>query len=209
MVPYNLREFAPVVRGIARTQARIEVRQNGYLIQSQTVAPGAFALTDLPVTGSGSDLQVTVLESDGTAQVLRCRSPRRPLRCVRGTLKYNVTAGQYRSSDDAVEHTSLGQVTAMYGLPWGLTVYGGLQGGGALPVCGSGAWLVTGASGGGVAGHDALPGQQKGHDYETGDTWRIRYNKSFELTGTSFTAASYQYSSDGYHTLAGRAGHLA
>ncbi|MEN1743432.1 fimbria/pilus outer membrane usher protein, partial [Pseudomonas aeruginosa] len=69
MVPYNLREFAPVVRGIARTQARIEVRQNGYLIQSQTVAPGAFALTDLPVTGSGSDLQVTVLESDGTAQV--------------------------------------------------------------------------------------------------------------------------------------------
>ena len=55
MVPYNQREFAPVVRGIARTQARIEVRQNGYLIQSQTVAPGAFALTDLPVTGSGSD----------------------------------------------------------------------------------------------------------------------------------------------------------
>lgn len=40
MVPYNQREFAPVVRGIARTCARIEVRQNGYLIQSQTVAWG-------------------------------------------------------------------------------------------------------------------------------------------------------------------------
>ncbi|MCM4344458.1 fimbria/pilus outer membrane usher protein, partial [Escherichia coli] len=53
MVPYNQREFAPVVRGIARTQARIEVRQNGYLIDSRTVAPGAFALTDLPLTGSG------------------------------------------------------------------------------------------------------------------------------------------------------------
>ncbi len=38
MVPYNQRAFAPVVRGVARTQARIEVRQNGYLIQSQTVA---------------------------------------------------------------------------------------------------------------------------------------------------------------------------
>lgn len=45
-----------------------------------------------------------------------------------GYLKYNVTAGQYRSPDDAVEQTSLGQVTAMYGLPWGLTVYGGVQG---------------------------------------------------------------------------------
>ncbi|EEW0785683.1 fimbria/pilus outer membrane usher protein, partial [Escherichia coli] len=42
MVPYNQREFAPVVRGIARTQARIEVRQNGYLIQSRIVSPGAF-----------------------------------------------------------------------------------------------------------------------------------------------------------------------
>ncbi|MFP1527035.1 fimbria/pilus outer membrane usher protein [Escherichia coli] len=29
-----------IVRGIARTQARIEVRQNGYLVQSLTVAPG-------------------------------------------------------------------------------------------------------------------------------------------------------------------------
>ena len=30
---------------------------------------------------------------------------------------------------------------------------------------------------------------------------RIRYNKSFELTDTSFTVASYQYSSAGYHSL--------
>ncbi|HBH6974194.1 TPA: fimbria/pilus outer membrane usher protein, partial [Escherichia coli] len=128
MVPYNLREFAPVVRGIARTQARIEVRQNGYLIQSQTVAPGAFALTDLPVTGSGSDLQVTVLESDGTAQVFTVPFTTPAIALREGYLKYNVTAGQYRSPDDAVEQTSLGQVTAMYGLPWGLTVYGGVQG---------------------------------------------------------------------------------
>lgn len=45
-------------------------------------------------------------------------------------------------------------------------------------------------------------GQQKGYDYETGQTWRIRYDKSFELTGTSFAAASYQYSGENYHTLA-------
>ncbi|MFP1592114.1 fimbria/pilus outer membrane usher protein [Escherichia coli] len=45
------------------------MRQNGYLIDSRTVAPGAFALTDLPLTGSGGDLQVTVQESDGTVSV--------------------------------------------------------------------------------------------------------------------------------------------
>lgn len=43
--------------------------------------------------------------------------------------------------------------------------------------------------------------QLKGKDNEAGNTWRIRYNKSFELTDTSFTVASYQYSSAGYHSL--------
>lgn len=36
MVPYSERQFAPVVRGIARTQARVEVKQNGYMQQTLT-----------------------------------------------------------------------------------------------------------------------------------------------------------------------------
>ncbi|EEW9498381.1 aggregative adherence fimbria II usher protein AafC [Escherichia coli] len=201
MVPYNQREFAPVVRGIARTQARIEVRQNGYLIQSQTVAPGAFALTDLPVTGSGSDLQVTVRESDGTVQVFTVPFTTPAIALREGYLKYNVMAGQYRSSDDAVEDSTLGQVMGMYGLPWGLTVFGGLQGAEHYQSAALGLGWSLGKLGAVSLDTIHSRGQQKGYNYETGNTWRIRYNKSFELTGTSFTAASYQYSSSGYHTL--------
>lgn len=201
MVPYNQREFAPVVRGIARTQARIEVRQNGYLIQSQTVAPGAFALTDLPVTGSGSDLQVTVRESDGTVQVFTVPFTTPAIALREGYLKYNVMAGQYRSSDDAVEDSTLGQVMGMYGLPWGLTVFGGLQGAEHYQAAALGLGWSLGKLGAVSLDTIHSRGQQKGYNYETGNTWRIRYNKSFELTGTSFTAASYQYSSSGYHTL--------
>ncbi|EFI6470453.1 aggregative adherence fimbria II usher protein AafC [Escherichia coli] len=201
MVPYNQREFAPVVRGIARTQARIEVRQNGYLIQSQTVAPGAFALTDLPVTGSGSDLQVTVRESDGTVQVFTVPFTTPAIALREGYLKYNVMAGQYRSSDDAVEDSTLGQVMGMYGLPWGLTVFGGLQGAEHYQAAALGLGWSLGKLGAVSLDMIHSRGQQKGYNYETGNTWRIRYNKSFELTGTSFTAASYQYSSSGYHTL--------
>ncbi|EEV9229921.1 aggregative adherence fimbria II usher protein AafC [Escherichia coli] len=201
MVPYNQREFAPVVRGIARTQARIEVRQNGYLIQSQTVAPGAFALTDLPVTGSGSDLQVTVRESDGTVQVFTVPFTTPAIALREGYLKYNVMAGQYRSSDDAVEDSTLGQVMGMYGLPWGLTVFGGLQGAEHYQSAALGLGWSLGKLGAVSLDTIHSRGQQKGYNYETGNTWSIRYNKSFELTGTSFTAASYQYSSSGYHTL--------
>lgn len=69
IVTYSQRAFTPVVQGIARTQARIEVRQNGYVIYNTTVAPGPYALTDLPVSGGGCDLQVTVFEANGTRQV--------------------------------------------------------------------------------------------------------------------------------------------
>ncbi|SCA71634.1 putative fimbrial usher protein [Escherichia coli] len=99
MIPYNQRQFAPVVRGIARTQARIEVRQNGYLIHSQIVAPGAFALNDLPVTGSSDDLQVAILESDGTIQSFKIPFTLPAIALREGYLKYNVTVGQYRPSD--------------------------------------------------------------------------------------------------------------
>ncbi len=38
--------YAPVVRGIAETNARIEVRQNEQLIYSSTVSPGSFVIDD-------------------------------------------------------------------------------------------------------------------------------------------------------------------
>lgn len=201
MVPYNQRAFAPVVRGVARTQARIEVRQNGYLIQSQTVAPGAFALTDLPLTSSGGDLQVTVLESDGTIQAFTVPFTTPAIALREGYMKYNVTVGQYRPSDTAVKHSSLWQLTSIYGLPYGFTAFGGVQ---------MAEHYMAGALGGGWSLGDLgaisidsiyARSQLKGKNNEIGNTWRVRYNKSFELTDTSFTVASYQYSSAGYHSL--------
>ncbi|EED1374366.1 fimbria/pilus outer membrane usher protein [Escherichia coli] len=201
MVPYSQREFAPVVRGIARTQARIEVRQNGYLIYSQTVSPGAFSLTDLPVSGSGGDLQVTILESDGTARVFTVPFTTPAIALRDGYMKYSIIGGQYRSSDNAVENTSLGQATLMYGLPWGLTAFGGVQGAEHYQSAALGTGLSLGRFGAVSVDGIHSRGQKKGHEKESGESWRVRYNKSFELTGTSFTAAIYQYSSEGYYTL--------
>ena len=200
MVPYNQREFAPVVRGIARTQARIEVRQNGYLIHSQTIAPGAFSLTSLPMTGSGGDLQVTVLESDGAIQQFTVPFTTPAISVREGYLKYNVTAGQYRSLDKSIEKTYLGQATAVYGLPWALTAFGGLQGSEYY----QGVALGLGWSLGyfGAISLDTIysRGQPKGDNYKKGETWRVRYNNFFESTGTGFTVSN-QYSSEGYHSL--------
>nr|WP_244222879.1 fimbria/pilus outer membrane usher protein [Cupriavidus lacunae] len=51
--------------GIARTQARVEVRQAGALIYSTLMPPGPFTLNQLPILTPSADLQVSVIEQDG------------------------------------------------------------------------------------------------------------------------------------------------
>lgn len=55
------------VSGIANTaQARVEVRQQGILLYSTLVPVGPFTLTDVTLRNYSSDLDVTVVETDGS-----------------------------------------------------------------------------------------------------------------------------------------------
>ncbi|MDZ5731136.1 fimbrial biogenesis usher protein (plasmid) [Enterobacter sp. D2] len=55
------------VSGIARTdQSRVEIRQTGQLIYSILVPAGPFTLNDIPVLRTNTDLDVTVVEIDGS-----------------------------------------------------------------------------------------------------------------------------------------------
>ena len=192
MVPYYLREVAPVVRGIARTQARIDVRQRGIVIYSTTVAPGPFALTDLSTSSSG-DLEVTVQETDGHPQVFIVPWTPPAIAVHEGYLNYNIMAGQYRPVNTGVQQADVAQITAMYGLPWGMTVYGGLQWAEHYQGTALGAGALIGKLGAlsldGIQGYGKLPGGQE----IQGQTRRLRYNKIFDVskTGISLTASHY------------------
>ncbi|WP_163462628.1 fimbria/pilus outer membrane usher protein, partial [Klebsiella michiganensis] len=59
---------APTIRGVAKSNAKVTVSQNGNKIYESTVPPGAFELNDLSTTGYGSDLIVTIEESDGSTR---------------------------------------------------------------------------------------------------------------------------------------------
>lgn len=200
MVPYSQREVAPVVRGIARTQARVEVRQGGYVIYSTTVAPGPFALTDLSA-GSNGDLLVTVVETDGAPQVFTVPWTAPAIALREGYLKYNLMAGQYRPDDKNITMASMAQGTVMYGLPWGLTAYGGLQWaehyrGGSL-----GLGMQLGDLGALSVDSTRGQGDLPGGTTVGGQTWRLRYNKVLETTGTGISLSSSQYSPAGEVSL--------
>jgi outer membrane usher protein FimD/PapC len=64
------RNRVPVVRGVARSGARVTVRQAGNLLFETNVAPGAFFIDELKASVCGGNLLVTVHEHDGSKQRL-------------------------------------------------------------------------------------------------------------------------------------------
>lgn len=189
MVPGSQYAFAPVVRGVARTQARVEVRQNGYTLYDGVVAPGPFALTDLTPPGSGGDLEVTVWETDGQAQVFTVPWQTPAIALKEGYLRYNITGGQYRSANGATEKSPFFQTTAMYGLPWGLTAYGGLQTAENYRALTAGMGISLGNWGALSLDMTGGSGRRQNRKAEKGHALKLRYSKQFMSTRTTVIAS--------------------
>ncbi len=201
MLPDSMKGYAPIVRGIARTNAQVVVRQNGYIIYQSYVAPGAFEITDMYPTGGAGDLDVTIKEADGSEQHFKVAFASLPLLQREGHLKYAVTGGQYRSYDSSVEKTPFSQITAIYGLPKGFTAYGGVQESGKYQSVASGIGKNMGDLG--AVSVDVTQAWSKPQDdtRSSGQSWRARYSKNFVETGTNFAIAGYRYSTSGYYGM--------
>lgn len=199
MLPDSQRGYAPTVRGVAETNARVSIRQNGMLLLETTVAPGPFVIDDLYATGYGGDLNVTVTEADGRVREFQVPYASVPQLLRPGTTRFSVVAGSVR--DDASEdQPMLVQATLQRGLNNTVTGYAG-----ALTTDG----YVAGLGGialntrlGAIAldltaARTKLPTQEA----ETGQSLRATYSKILPNTGTSFSLASYRYSTSGYYSL--------
>lgn len=201
MLPDSQRGFAPIVRGIARTNARVTIRQNGYVIYEGYVAPGAFSIADLYPTGSNGDLGVAVEENDGSEQHFVVPFATLPILRREGSLKFSVLGGEYRPAYDAIERTRFAQFTGIYGLGDGYTVFGGAQAAEVYKsqALGVGKNLGTlGALSLDLTQARSQPQREKG---TTGQSWRVRYSKDVVASGTNVAIAAYRYSTRGYSAL--------
>ncbi|GDX05847.1 fimbria/pilus outer membrane usher protein [Buttiauxella sp. A111] len=201
MMPDSLKGYAPVVRGIARTNAQVIIRQNGYIIYQSYVSPGAFEINDMYPTGSSGDLYVTIKEADGSEQVLVVPFASLPVLQREGRLKFAVTGGQYRSYDNQVDDTPFAQGTAIYGLPHGFTLYGGGQGSDKYRSVALGLGKNLGDFGALSTDVTQAWSSMKDMPEDSGQSWRVRYSKNIVQTGTNFAIAGYRYSTDGYYSL--------
>ncbi|HCJ6520431.1 TPA: fimbria/pilus outer membrane usher protein [Enterobacter cloacae] len=201
MLPDSLKGYAPVVRGIARTNAQVVIRQNGYQIYQSYVAPGAFEITDMYPTGGAGDLDVTIKEADGSEQHFTLPYASVPVLQREGRLKYALTGGQYRAYNSSVEKAPFGQVSGIYGLRNGITLYGGVQGSGKYQSFAVGTGKNMGDFGA-LSADVTQAWSTLAHTAKTqGQSLRARYSKNVLNTGTNFSIAGYRYSTRGYYGL--------
>ena len=201
MRSYSQQGFAPIIRGIARSDAKVTIKQNGYKIYETYVAPGPFEITDINQVSSGSDFDVMITEADGSEHNFTQSSSSLPIMLRRGSYSYSIALGKYQSNDlsDKPEFT---QTQIIYGLPWGITAYSGMMGANIYQ---------SGALGIGVDLHmlgsisfDATYAKSQIDDDrdEKGMSYRLQYAKNIDATNTNLTLASYRYSSANFYTFA-------
>ncbi|APC19158.1 ferrous iron transporter B [Pseudomonas frederiksbergensis] len=200
MLPDSQQHYAPVVRGVAQTRARLEIRQNGYPIYSSYVSPGPYEIDDLTIGGGSGELEIILTEADG--QVRRFTQPYATLNNLlrEGVWRYSTSLGRYNAPSFSSENTSLWQGTLATGAGWNSTLYGGLM---ANEFYRAGTFGV-GRNFGSI-GALSLDVTRSSADIDLKDAGRnvqgmsyaVKYGKSFE-TRTNLRFAGYRYSTEGY-----------
>ncbi|CAB3753560.1 fimbria/pilus outer membrane usher protein [Paraburkholderia solisilvae] len=196
MYPESQRGYAPVVRGIANSNAQVQIRQNGNIIYTGNVPAGPFEISDLYPTGYGGDLEVIVTEADGSVHVSRVPYASAVNAVRAGITRFGVTAGEYR--DPTVpDKPLLVQGTVQHGFSNLVTGYAGvtLARGYLAAVTGMALNTRFGAFGFDITQADTrlANGQSR-----NGQSVRIAYSKLIDPTGTNVSVAAYRYSSSGY-----------
>lgn len=197
MLPASLRGYAPSVRGIARSNARVTIRQNDVIIYEATVAPGAFEIKDLYATGYGGDLDVSVQEADGSSHTFSVPYAAVPQSLRPGANRFSVVGGVVRSDGRLSEEPFFVQGTWQRGFTNLITGYAGVT---ATKGYGS---IIAGAAfntGWGAFGLDLT---QSSLDLDgsrhTGASTRASYSKNLNDSGTNITIAGYRYSTGGFY----------
>lgn len=201
MLPDSQKGFAPTIRGIAKSNAKVTIKQNNYVIYQTYVAPGAFEINDLFPTSSSGDLQVLVEESDGSINSYTVPFAGVPVLQREGRIKYAISAGQFRNGGDEQDKSTFEQATMLWGLPYGITAYGGAQLSNNYRSLALGIGKNFGELG--AVSVDITQANSTLADDSThqGQSMRFLYAKTLNDFGTNFQLLGYRYSTEGFYTL--------
>lgn len=200
MLPPNLRGYAPEISGVAKTNARVTVRQQGAVLYQTQVAPGAFRIQDLNDAVNGQ-LDVEIAEQDGTTQKFSIQTSDIPYLTRPGSLRYKLSAG--RPTD--WKHHVQGAMFALGEFSWGVSNGWSLYGGGISNdsyqafATGIGRDLMLlGALSFDVTHSRAV---LKDDQQRQGNSYRLSYSKRFDDYNSQITFAGYRFAEKDFMSM--------
>ncbi|UWU01370.1 fimbria/pilus outer membrane usher protein [Proteus vulgaris] len=194
MLPPSLQGYAPEIHGIANTNAKVTVTQNGRLIYETTVPAGPFAIKHLQNTVQGQ-LDVRVEEQNGKINEFQVQTANLPYMTRPGSVRYNTSFGQSSLNN----HKMQGPVFYQGDFSWGMNNTWSLYGGVLLTAKDYNAWsLGLGHDMGrlGTLSGDITQSYSKtyNNDNINGMSFKLNYAKTFDEYHSTITFAGYRFS---------------
>lgn len=193
------RGYAPVVNGIANSNALVSVSQRGVRIYETTVPPGPFVIDDLYPTGTGGDLLVNIKEADGSVRSFTVAYASITQLLRPGTTRYSLMAGRY-ANNAVSENPAIAMGTLRHGFSNLITGYSGVLAGDNYQSIAGGIALNTpfGALSSDIThARSTLRNDVKSE----GQSVHVAFAKILPVVDTNVTLASYRYSSAGYYDI--------
>jgi len=198
MLSRQEREYSPVIKGYASTQATVSVIQLGKILYQAKVAPGEFEITSLDAPGTSSDLLLRIEESDGRVIERTIAFSRLPNLLRPGRNDYAFSFGNHQSDygDEVVMsgYYSRGFNQFTLGTFATLTPDGDYLSGG-----------YNGYYDLGMAGAVGMESAISSAKFDDGDQFGyklgIEYAKRFFATGSDVRLAALRYNSRNFYTL--------
>jgi outer membrane usher protein FimD/PapC len=192
-LPANLRGYAPEVVGVAKTNAKVTVSQQGRVLDETTVAAGPFRIQDLNDAVSGK-LDVTVQEQDGTVQTFQVDTASIPYLTRPGLVRYKVSAGKPSDYDHKTEGPEFATGEFSWGVNNGWSLYGGglFTGDYDSLAVGVGRDLMAFGALSFDVTHSRATLPHRGTTQ--GSSYRLSYSKRFDEYDSQVTFAGYRFS---------------
>lgn len=200
MLPPKLRGYAPQVSGIADTNARVVISQQGRIIYDSTVPAGPFTIQDLDSSVRGR-LDVEIIEQNGQKKTFQVDTAYVPYLTRPGQIRYKLVSGRSRTW----EHKTEGPVFAGGEMSWGISNRWSLYGGGIFAgdykafAVGLGRDLMKLGTLSADVTQSAAQFNNKGD--RQGKSWRLSYSKRFDEADADITFAGYRFSERNYMTM--------
>lgn len=199
MLPESTRGFAPVIRGVAESNARVRIYQGGNLVYETTVPPGEFQIDDMYATGYAGDFQVRVTEANGVEKSFTVPYASLPQLLRPGISRYSLTGGKLRNTQYQYEPW-FGMGFYQYGVNNLLTLYTGAVVADHYTAVQTGTGWNTPF---GALSLDVIRArtQMPDNTVQSGYRWGGAYSETLQRTQTTFNLTAYRYSSGGYLSL--------